>query len=159
MVAGLAQPVVGELANEFDVGLIRGAHRVLKCPLIGVAVIGLRVRALPGEDFFFIHPHLVLLHPGVELGQDFAVVVFADPGVVAVIPAVHTADQVVAGDVAVGHQRAAVGAAPVQYRNPVVVADDHQVNVGNQRVGWFAILKRVPVSDLQFFHLDLDGMG
>jgi len=45
----------------------------------------------------------------------------------------HPTDQVVAPDVAVGHQGTPVDASAVQHRDLVVVAYDYEVDPGDQR--------------------------
>ena len=71
---------------------------------------------------------VVALDPAGELLQRLGVVVRAHAGVDPVVPAVQAAQQVVAVDVAVGQQRAAVQAPAVEHRVVVAPPDDHQVD-------------------------------
>ena len=98
----LAEPFVGELANEFYMRLIDSPGVILKIALVTIALIRLRMLPRPGANLVFIDTDLVVLDPGVELWQRFAVVVLADTGIETIVPAVHTADQVITGDVTVG---------------------------------------------------------
>jgi phage terminase large subunit-like protein len=86
------------------------------------------------------------------VGESFAVVVFADAGVETVVPAVHAADQVVAFDMTVRHQRAAVCTTTVQHGDLVIVTNDNEVNIGNKRVRRCAIFKIIPIAYGYFFH-------
>ncbi len=115
MVAGLAETVRRELADELDVGLICSAGVVLVNALVRVALIRLRVLLRPGANLIFINEHLAILEPARELVQRLRVVVFADARIQPIVPVVHAADQVVAVDEAVGHQGAAMRAPPVQH--------------------------------------------
>lgn len=65
----------------------------------------------------------------------------------------HAADQIVAIDVAIGHQGAAVRAAPIQHADGVVKAGNDQVNVRDQRIRRRSIFKLFPVFLSQFMHI------
>ncbi len=106
----------------------------------------------PGGDLVLVDPDLAVLDPGVELGQNLGVVVLADAGVEAVVPAVHAADDILAIDMAIGHQCPAVGAAPVEHADLRVVADDDQVDTGNEGMGWTAIFEIIHRVDRQGIH-------
>ena len=150
---GLAQAVVGELANEFDVGLVLRAHRVLKRALIGIANVGLGMLLCPRSDFIFIYADLAVFEPGIKLGQRLGIVVFAHARVDAIVPAVQAADKIVAVHVAVRHQRTAVCATPVKHADLIVVTNDHQIDIAHQSVRRHAILQSVPARHGNFVHV------
>ena len=96
-----------------------------------VPLEGLRVVLPPSADLVRVDQNLAVLSPRGELGQDFFVIVFADAGIEAVVPVVDAADQVLAVDMAVGHERAPVQAAAVEDRHVVVVAHDAEIDVAD----------------------------
>ena len=99
---------------------------------------------------------VTVLNPRVEFRQRFAVVVLADAGVEAVVPAVKAADQVVPLDRSVGHQGAAVQAAAVEHGNLVVVADHDEIDSGHQCVGGFSVFQIVDFANGNFVHFRND---
>ncbi len=154
MVADAVEAVSGELADEADVGLVRGAEVVLVEALIGAPVVRLGVLHRPGGDLVGVDPQPVVLDPGHETVQRLVVVVFGDAGAVAVVPVVDSADEVVAVDATVGEQRAAVEAAPVEHRCRIHVgpADDDEVDVADQRVRRRHRLQLAPGRDPHALH-------
>ena len=81
----------------------------------------------------------------------FGVVVLADPGVDPVIPIVNSTEKVVAFNVTIAHQGRSMQAASVQYRDAVILANDHQVDFTCQCVGRLAVLQFAKRRDLQHF--------
>ena len=141
VVADLGEPLAGQ---PLDVGVVRllgGAVGVLVEAEVVVAPVGLGVALGPAADLGLVDVDGVVagVDPGREAGEGLGVVVLADPGVVAVVPAVDAADEVGAVDVAVGQQGAAVEAAAEEDGDLVVVADDDQVDAGDQGVGGLAV--------------------
>jgi hypothetical protein len=106
----------------------------------------------PDRDFFFVDHDLAIFNPGSELGQGLTVIVFADTGVETVVPTVHAADQVVAFDMTVRHQCAAVRTTTVQHGDRVIVTNDNEVNIGDKRVSRCAIFKIIPIAYGYVFH-------
>ena len=113
MMTNFAQTFISQLANKFHIGFIGGADRILKCPLITVALVRLRMTSRPRGNFIFIDADLAIFDPAVELGQRFGIVVFANTGIHPVVPAMHSANDVVTINMSVGHQGAPVGTASV----------------------------------------------
>ena len=119
MVTDLAQALPSKLLDQRIVWFLGSTVNVLIEAEIFVALVGLRVGRLPGADLFLVDPHPAVFHPSFELVQRFVVVVLADAGVDAVVPAVDTADQVVTVDTAVRHQRTTVQAAAIEHGDRV----------------------------------------
>ena len=126
--------------------------RILICALVRVTIIGLRMCLRPLRDLILVYPHLTVFYPSAEFRQCFAVFVFADTGVDSIVPTVDTADEIVAIHMPVGHQRTTMSAASVQHADGIVIADNDQVNVRNQRRCRCSILKFVPICNANFFH-------
>ena len=84
--------------------------------------------------------------------EPFGVVVFADAGIVAVVPAVDPAVEVVALDPTVGEQGPAMVTAAEEDGDLIIVADDDQVDVGNQGVFWRAVDQLIPLRDGYLLH-------
>ena len=119
---------------------------------IVVAPVGLRVVVLPGRDLILVDHDLAVLDPALELLQHLGIGVLADAAVEPVVPAVEPADQIVAVDMAVRHQGAAMQAAAIEHGDPVIVADDHKVDIGGERVGRGAVLEIAQGGDGDFVH-------
>ena len=98
-------------------------HLLERCNLIGV-----------NED-------TAILDPGRELLEHLFVGVCRHAGVVAIVPAMKTADEVFSDDAAIGEQRAAMETAAVQHRHGAVVTDDHKIGVAYQGAGGGAIFE------------------
>ncbi len=126
------QPIVCKHTNKFDMGLIHGAGWILIGPLVGITVVGLGMLAGKFCNLVFVNQHLSVFIPDTEFWQRFAVVIFADSGVKTIVPAMHSTDQVIASNMAVGHQRTAMGTAPIEHSQVVVVTYEDQINLGNQ---------------------------
>ena len=143
------QAVLRQLLNVLVVGFLRPAVDVGVEAEVFVALVGLGKVDVPGLHLFFVHVDRVVVgvDPGGEFVEGFVVAVRTDAGVVAIVPVVDAADQVVASDGAVGEQGAAMQAAPVEDRDVVVVADDDEVYVGYQRVGGLAVFEFAPGGD------------
>ncbi len=94
--AEIAEPFGCELADQPDMGLRWVAVRVSVGALVGLAVIGLGVLLLPGQDLIEIDQQVVAVHPGSELGEPLGVVVARHAGVEHVIPTMKATYQVVA---------------------------------------------------------------
>ena len=129
MVAQLRQSVGGQCSHQPSVWLVGRSVDVLKFPLIRVEVVGLRVIGFPLSDFVDVDHHLVAVKPRRELVQPLTVAVAADAGAIAVVPAVHTTDEVVAANDTIGHHHATMLAAAIEHRVVVVKPHDHQVDV------------------------------
>lgn len=84
-------------------------------------------RAVPGQ-LVGGHQHLAVDDVTGELVDPLGRVVGRDPGVEAVVPAVHAADQVGALDAAVGEQGPAVRAAALEHVHLVAPADEDEVD-------------------------------
>ena len=99
-----------------------------------VAVVGLGKPVVPCRDLGFVHEDGVRVgvDPCSELVKRLLGVVRTDAGVVAVVPVVDAADEVVAADMAVGEEGAAVEAAAEEHGDPVVVADDDEVTLATR---------------------------
>ena len=117
--------------------------------------IGLGVLLLPLQDLVEVDVQGVVFDPRGELVQPLAVVVAADPRVEDVVPAVQPADQVVALDASVGHQRAAVQAPAVEDGVVVAEADDHQVDVADEGAHRLTVGNLAPRRDLDRLHTNL----
>lgn len=78
--------------------------------------------------------------------------VFADAGIEPVVPEMHAANQVVAFDESVGHQRTAVRAATVHDRHIIVHSHDDEIDGADQRMLRRTIFKFFPISNDSFFH-------
>ena len=61
--AQVVEALVGQLVDEWHVGLGRVAVRVLVAALVPAAVVGLGVLLLPGEYLLFVDAEVVALHP------------------------------------------------------------------------------------------------
>ncbi|MPM88047.1 hypothetical protein SDC9_135148 [bioreactor metagenome] len=150
LVPGPGQAVAGQHPDVRVLGLLGAAVDVGVQPLIGLAVVRLGVLLLPGRDLVPVDQHRVGrgVDPGREPRQHLVIGVRADPRRDAVVVPVHTADQVLAADEAVGEQRAAMQASPVEHRDLVVVADHHQVDARHQRVCGRTVRESAPGRDL-----------
>ncbi len=84
--------------------------------------------------------------------QLFLVVVRADPGVEPVVPAVDPADEVVAGNVTVGHHRPTMETAPIEHRVLVVEAHDYKVDISDQHAHRRPIVEGAPCGEASRFH-------
>ena len=102
---------------------------ILVQTLVGVTIVWLRMLVRPGFQFVFVDEHFAALDPGRESWQGFPVVVLADARIEAVVPTVHTANQVIAVDMAIRHECATVGAAAVEHTDRFVVAYDPQTKL------------------------------
>ena len=152
VMAGLGEPVLGVALDEPDMGLLgRGVSVGVEAEIF-VAVEGLWVVLPPRSDLVRIDQDLAVLDPRRELGQDLCVIVFADARIEAVIPIVHAADQVLAVDMAVGHERAPVQTAAVEDRHVVVVAHDAEIDLAGQRISRLAVLQFVKRLDRDLVH-------
>ena len=58
-----------------------------------------------------------------------------------------TAHQVVAVDVAIGHERAAVQAAAVEHADAVVITGDNEIDALDERIGGAPVAEVVPAGD------------
>ena len=101
-------------------GSLRGAVRILVRALVRVTIVRLRMVLRPGSDLLGVDQEVAAVHPRRELVEPLGVVVARDPGVIPVVPTVQPADEVVAVDVAVDHQRTSVQAPAVEHRVVVV---------------------------------------
>jgi ferredoxin len=104
------------------------------------------------DGIVLVDQDLAAFDPRLERRQDLGVVVFADAGVDAIVPVMQAADQVFAVDETVREQRAAMQAAPVEHEDRVGAADDHEVHIGDQRIGRRAIGKLRPVGYHDLVH-------
>ena len=111
--------------------------------LVHVGRVRLRVLQLPPDDVVAVDEQAVALDHRRELREHLAVVVRADARLDAVVPAVQTADEIVAPDLAVGEQRAAVQAATVEHRVLVAPPDDDEIDALGARGG------RLPVGNVR----------
>ncbi len=93
--------------------------------LVAVSVIRLGIVTLPSCDLVGVDDDVVVLHPRREHSQPFIVVVGRDAGRNAVVPAMHTTDQILAGHVAVGHEGATVKTSAVEHSDFVIGAHDY----------------------------------
>ena len=125
---------------------------VLIIPQIGVAIERLGVFIMPGRDLVLIDADMAALDPGLELMEGFGIVVLGHAGVVAIIPVVYAADQIIAVDMAVRHQGAAVQATAIKHGHFIIIAHDHQVDIGDARVGRVAVVKLGPLDQLACLH-------
>jgi hypothetical protein len=116
---------------EFDVWFIDRPGRILIDTLVGVTLKRLRMLKRPARDLIFINENLTILDPGVEFWQRLIIVVFADSCVDAIVPSMHTTNQISAIDSAIGHQCAPMRTASVQYANVIVISEHNQINVRN----------------------------
>lgn len=82
---------------------------------------------------------------------------FGDTALQTIIPAAHAAIQVIVGHVAIGHERAAVHAAPVKHGDLRIVAYHDEVYVARQRVGGFTVEQGVERGDLGLILLSARG--
>jgi hypothetical protein len=64
---------------------------------------------------------------------------------------VEAANEVLALDSGVSHQRASVEASTIQHRHLIVVPEYHQINIRNQRVRGISICELTPLGDRNFF--------
>lgn len=93
--------------------------------LVDAITIGLRVAAQKVLDRIGVDEQLVTVDGRREALQAFAVVVGAHSAVDPVVPAVHAADQIRPGDMAVTQERTPVQTPSVQHvRSPVAPDDD-----------------------------------
>ncbi|GBE44980.1 hypothetical protein BMS3Bbin11_00059 [bacterium BMS3Bbin11] len=115
MVPHLRQAMFRQVLDVLGVRLFRSAVDILVQTLVGVSIIGLGVVHGPGLDLIFIDPYLAVLHPGIETLQPFRRIVGTHPRFVAVVPVVHTANQIPSFDMSVRHQGTAVSATAIEY--------------------------------------------
>jgi hypothetical protein len=149
VVAGLGKAVACITLDQRVVRLLGGAVAgVGVLPKVDRAVEGLRMLVAPGGHFVRIDPDLAVVNPGAEFLQRFGVVVGRDAAVEPVVPVMNAANEVVAFDAAIGHQRASVQAAAVQHRNRIVEAHDDQIDTLDECV------RRLPVCE---FFIACDG--
>ena len=125
---------------------------VLVRSLILVPLIRLWVLAFPLPDFVFVNIDSVVLYPCIKFGEAFRVLIFADTGIVVVIPLVNATYQVFAVNVTVSEQCPAVMTPAVKHRYIVVIPDDHEIDVRNESISRLAIIEFAEVSDLCFRH-------
>ncbi len=151
----LFRPVPGQPVDLPDVRLVGRAGRVLIRPEVRLSVVRLGVLLRPGGDLVGIDVHAPVVDPRRESVEALLVRVRTHTGAEAVVPTVQTAHEVVAVDVAIGHQRAAMQASAVHHRDVVVEGHDHQVDIGDQRAGGRAILEVVPVRNWEGLHRGL----
>ena len=132
---------------------------ILVRALVRVSIIGLRVRTHPRRDLVGVHPHRVVLDPGRELLEHFAVVILTDARVVSIVPAVQSADEVLTFDAPIGKQRASMEAAPVQHRYGVFLlpTNDDKVDALDQSPRGRQRLKFAPQGDLLRLHSSSAG--
>jgi hypothetical protein len=64
----------------------------------------------------------------------------------------NTANQVVALDRTIRHQRTAVRTPAIQYTYGIIVTHDHKVNVSNQGVCRLPVFQFIPVCNCGFVH-------
>jgi hypothetical protein len=126
--------------------------RVLVSTLVGVALERLRVRLRPRANLVLVDTHFAVFDPGIELRQCLTVAILTDTRVDAVVPVMYPADEVVAVDVTVGHQGAAMCTTPVQDGHLVIVANDYKIDIRNQRMHRFAVFDVIPVCNGEFIH-------
>jgi len=141
-----------ELVNFFDVRLIRGAVVVLIHPLIYRRVVRLWIVDFPRSDLVGIYPDHAVLDPGRELVEDLRRVIGRNAGVEPVVPVVHSTYEVVATNRPIREERASMKAAAVEDGHIVVVADDDQVDIADQRGERLTIAQVVPFRDLDHLH-------
>ena len=115
MVTPLLQAMLREVLDLAHLVLLVHRMGVRVLSQILVAIEGLGVRLVPGPDLVRVDAQLPVLHPGAKLLKLLRVVVLADAGVDPVIPEVHPAHKVSARNEAIGEERTAVMAAPVQH--------------------------------------------
>ena len=148
----LAEAVIGQHANQFDVRFVDRSGRVLVRTLVCTPVIRLRMIYSPGGNFVFVDENLTVIQPGIEFRQRLAVVVLADATIEAVVPAVHSTYQVRTVNMAVRHQGATMCAPTVKHADGFVVAHHDEVDIGNQRVCRNAVFQFVPFLDGLLVH-------
>ena len=96
VMADLGQTIAGIGLDQSVEGLGGVMAGILIIAQIRVSIERLGIFIVPGGDLVFVHVELAALHPGGELMQRFFIVVFRNAGVVAVIPIMHAANQIVA---------------------------------------------------------------
>lgn len=142
VMACLAQPVAGVGVDFAGMRLFSGAMTGVSIePQIRFAEIGLRVLMRPGVDFILINQNIIALDPSLEFGQLFRVVVRGHAAVEAVIPIMHTANEVLATHKAVRHQSAPVQTATIEHRHVVIDAHDDKIDLAHQRIGRVAVFE------------------
>jgi len=153
MVPDLSQSVPGKFLNVCVVRFLGPSVGILIETQVFLSLIGLRVLLEPAHYLFLIHQHRIpfAVDPSSKLVEGLGVVVFAHSRVQAVIPSMHTTNQVMAVHVPIGHEGATVEAPPIENRNLLVMADHHQVHLRHQGINGFPIPELTP-------HGDLDGM-
>ena len=122
---GRCRPARG---SQIDERLLGHEVRVLVAALVQVGVERLGVAHEEVGHLGGVDEQAVAVDPAGELLQRLRVVVGADPGVDAVVPAVEPAEDVVSVDVAVGQQGATVEASSVEHGVLLPPADDDQVD-------------------------------
>ena len=152
VMSGPAQAVFRVILDQFDVRFVLRPVNVRVETEIFVAPVGLRMGLRPIGDFVRVDPDLPVLDGGREFPERLFVVVFADAGVEAIVPVVDAADQIVAIDMAIGQQGATVQAAAVEYRDGLVMPDDDEIDLADQRIGGLPVLELGQGFDRKLLH-------
>ena len=79
--------------------------------------------------------------------------VFTDSRVIAIVPMVHPANEVLSINVSVRKQRATMKTPAVQYRNLVIVSNDYQIHIPDQRVNRLSIFQFAKYGNLNSSHV------
>ncbi len=147
VMAGFLQAVLGVGLDLLDMRLDRIAVHVGVKAEIAVALERLRMFGFPRGHLVGIDEDLPVFDPASEFLQNFMVVVFTDAGIEAVIPMMQPAHQIVAIDIAVREQRAAMQAAAIEHGDLFAIAYDDEIDAADQRVGRFSVFKLIPDGD------------
>jgi hypothetical protein len=161
VVTCLRQAFRGEPADQGDVRLLgRLVVRSLECTLVCVAVVALRMVALPSDDLIGINPKGVVIDPRIKPVETLLVVVAAHAGIKPIVPIVHATHEVVPFYPAVGEVSAPMKAPSVHDGMLIIPTDHHEVHVFHESPHGLTIGNFAPSTDcyrLQFAPLsDLD---
>ncbi len=152
VVSDLAQALIGQITNEFDIRFVGRSRVILVDTLVGIALVRLRMGFGPGFYLILIDQHITVFDPRVELRQRFRVLVLTDTRVEAVVPTMHATDQVIAFDETVRHQRATMRTTAVHDRHFVIESNYDEIDISDKRMLWRAVFKFFPVSNRDFVH-------
>ena len=144
---GAGQAMCGHLMDGVDVRFLGGVVGVVVVPLIHVRVVGLGVAEEVADHLVAIDHQVVAHQPTGELGEHLGVVVRTDAGIDPVVPAVQSAQEVVAFHGSIGEQRPPMKAASVEDRVRVAPSDDDQVDTFHLGACRFAVRDLAPGCD------------